>query len=133
MATSTPSGVHKTSKGKCWPARIIGIIGMILGLWAWGYSVGALQENSRELPGVILIGLMIIGGLIDCIRVGREGIGGLIVVGSGIVFYMFLFLDWVVLKRSYSPEAQRAALIFTIILFLSGILFYLCGRRRGKE
>ena len=124
---------RKERKGKCWPARIIGIIGIILALWAWGYSVGALQENSRELPGVILIALMIIGGLIDCVRVGREGRGGLSVVISGVIFYIFLLLDWTVLKQFYSPEAQRAALLFTIILFLSGILFYLCGRRRSKE
>ena len=80
---------------------------------------------------VIFIGLMMVGGLIDCVRVGREGIGGLIVLLSGIVLYLLLLFDIIVLKQLYS-EGQIAALAGTLILFLSGFLFYLCGRRRRK-
>lgn len=127
-----PGDDRKTRKGRCWPARIAAIIGVILALWTWAYALGALQENPKEMLGVILIGLMIIGGLIDCVRVGRERIGGLIVIISGIVFYIFLVLDRIVLKQFYSAEAQGAALLGTIILFISGVLFYLCSRKRRK-
>lgn len=102
-----------------------------MALWLWVYSLEAIPEDPKAIPLVILIGLMMVGGLIDCVRIGREGIGGLIVLLSGIVFYLFLLFDIIVLKQSYS-EGQTAALAGTLILFLSGILFYLCGRRRKK-
>jgi hypothetical protein len=121
----------KTKKVRCWPARIVGIIGLFFALWLWSYGLGAIPENPKAIPLVILIGLMIVGGLIDCVRIGREGIGGLIVLLSGIIFYIFLLFDIIVLKQSYS-EGQKAALAGILILFLSGFLFYLCGRRRRK-
>jgi hypothetical protein len=122
---------QKTKKVTCWPARIIGVIGIFFTLWLWVYSLEAIPEDPMALPLVFLIGLMMIGGLIDCIRIGREGIGGVVVVLSGIVFYLLLLFDFTMLKQSYS-EGQIAALAGTLILFLSGILFYLCGRRRKK-
>jgi len=131
MTNSQQGNDLKTKKVRCWPARIIGIIGLFMALWLWGYSLGAIPEDPKAIPVVILIGLMMVGGLIDCVRVGREGIGGLIVLLSGIVFYLFLLFDIIVLKQSYSA-GQKAALAGTLILFLSGILFYLCGRRRRK-
>ncbi len=121
----------KTKKVSCWPARIFGILGLFLALWLWSYGLEAIPEDPKAIPLVILIGLMMVGGLIDCVRVGREGLGGLIVLLSGIVFYLFLLFEIVVLKQSYS-EGQTAALAGTLILFLSGILFYFCGRRRKK-
>jgi len=131
MTNSQQDNDLKTKKVRCWPARIVGIIGLFLALWLWGYSLGAIPEDPRAIPVFILIGLMMVGGLIDCVRVGREGIGGLIVLLSGIVFYLFLLFDIIVLKQSYSA-GQKAALAGTLILFLSGILFYLCGRRRRE-
>jgi len=131
MTNSQQGNDLKTKKVRCWPARIIGIIGLFMALWLWGYSLGAIPEDPKAIPVVILIGLMMVGGLIDRVRVGREGIGGLIVLLSGIVFYLFLLFDIIVLKQSYSA-GQKAALAGTLILFLSGILFYLCGRRRRK-
>ena len=131
MTSSQQGNDLKTKKVRCWPARIVGIIGLFLALWIWGYSLEAIPEDPKAIPVFILIGLMMIGGLIDCVRVGREGIGGLIVLLSGIVFYLFLLFAIIVLKQSYA-EGPKVALYCTIILFLSGILFYLCGRRRKK-
>ena len=132
MAHPVPNGNPRARRARCWPARTVGIIGLILALWAWGYSVGALQESVKELPGVMLIGMMIVGGFIDCLRVGREGTGGLIVVIAGAVFYLFLLFDALLLKTFSSPEAQRASLLFTVLLFLAGVLFCLCGRKRRR-
>lgn len=131
MANSPRTNNRQTKKARCWPARIVGIIGIFFALWLWGYSLEAIPEDPRAIAVFILIGLMMVGGLIDCVRVGREGIGGLIVLFSGIVFYLLLLFDIIVLKQSYA-EGQKAALAGTLILFLSGILFYLCGRRRRK-
>ena len=131
MTNSQQGNDLKIKKVSCWPARIVGIIGLFLALWIWGYSLGAIPEDPMAIAVFILVGLMMVGGLIDCVRVGREGIGGLIVLLSGIVFYLFLLFDIIVLKQSYA-EGQIAALAGTLILFLSGLLFYLCGRRRRK-
>ena len=131
MTNSQQGNDLKTKKVRCWPARIVGIIGIFFALWLWSYGLGSIPEDPKVIPLVILIGLMMVGGLIDCVRVGREGIGGLIVLLSGIVLYLFLLFDIIVLKQLYS-EGQTAALAFTLILFLSGFLFYLCGRRRRK-
>ncbi len=131
MTNSQQGNDLKTKKVRCWPARIIGIIGLFMALWLWWYSLEAIPEDPKAIPVFILIGLMMVGGLIDCVRVGREGIGGLIVLLSGIVFYLFVLFAIIVLKQSYA-EGQIAALAGTLILFLSGLLFYLCGRRRKK-
>ncbi len=130
--TNSQQGIDlKIKKVRCWPARIVGIIGLFLALWLWGYSLDAIPEDPRAIAVLILIGLMMIGALIDCVRFGHEGTGGLIVLLSGIVFYLLLLFDIIVLKQSYAA-GQKAALAGTLILFLSGILFYLCGRRRRK-
>jgi hypothetical protein len=131
MTNSQQGNDLKAKKVSCWPARIIGIIGLFLALWLWVYSLNAIPEDPLAVAVFILIGLMMVGGLIDCVRFGHEGIGGLIVLLSGIVFYLFILFDIIVLKQSYG-EGQIAALAGTLILFLSGILFYLCGRRRRK-
>jgi hypothetical protein len=131
MANSQQGNDLKTKKVRCWPARIVGIIGLFLALWLWSYSLETIPENPKSFVVFILIGLMMIGALIDWVRFGHEGIGGLIVLLSGIVFYLFLLFDIIVLKQSYAA-GQKAALYGILILFLSGILFYLCGRRRRK-
>ncbi len=131
MTSSQQGNDLKTKKVRCWPARIVGIIGLFLALWLWSYSLEATPEDPRAIVVFILVGLMMIGALIDWVRFGHEGIGGLIVLLSGIVFYLFLLFDIIVLKQSYAA-GQKAALYGILILFLSGILFYLCGRRRRK-
>jgi len=131
MTNSQQDNDLKTKKVRCWPARIVGIIGLFLALWVWSYSLETIPEDPKSFVVFILIGLMMIGALIDWVRFGHEGIGGLIVLLSGIVFYLFLLFDIIVLKQSYAA-GQKAALYGILILFLSGILFYLCGRRRRK-
>ena len=131
MTNSQQGNNLKTKKVRCWPARIVGIIGLFLALWVWSYSLETIPEDPKSFVVFILIGLMMIGALIDWVRFGHEGIGGLIVLLSGIVFYLFLLFDIIVLKQSYAA-GQKAALYGILILFLSGILFYLCGRRRRK-
>ena len=131
MENSQKGDDFKTKIMRCLPARIAGIIGIFLALWLWVYSLQAIPEDPKAILFVILIGLMMIGDLIDCVRIGREGIGGLIVILSGIVLYLFLLFYIVVSKQTYS-EGQTAAIAGTLILFLSGVLFYLCGRRRRK-
>lgn len=121
----------KTRKVRCWPARVVGIIGLFLALWLWAYGIQDIPEDPKVIPLVILIGLMMAGGLIDCVRVGREGIGGLITLVSGIVLYLFLLFDAIALKQPYSA-GQRGACTLTLVLFLSGFLFHSCGRRRKK-
>jgi hypothetical protein len=122
----------KIKKVKCWPARIAAIIGIFFALWIWSYSLEEIPENPMSIPLVILLGLMIVGGLIDCSRFSREGIGGLIVVFSGIAFGIFLLIDILVLKQSYACAGQKVVISGTLILFLSGILFYLYGGKRRK-
>lgn len=131
MTSSQQGNNLKAKKVRCWPARIVGIIGLFLAFWLWSYSIETIPENPRAIVVFILVGLMMIGAVIDWVRFGHEGIGGLIVLLSGIVFYLFLLFDIIVLKQSYSA-GQKAALYGILILFLSGILFYLCGRRRRK-
>ena len=91
----------------------------------------AIPEDPQAVVPAVLIGLMMAGVLLDCFRFGREGWGGSITFLSGIVFYVFILYGMVVRDRTYS-EGQVAALTGTLILFLSGILFYLCGRRTKK-
>ena len=132
MTNSQKSFLLNTKKVRCWPARIIGIIGLFLASWLFGYSVIAIPEDPQAIWLSILIGLMMVGVLIDCFRIGREGIGGSITLLSGIVFCLYILYQMIVLAQSYS-EGQKAALAGTLILFLAGLLFYLCGRRRRKH
>ncbi len=131
MRDSRQNDNLKAKIKQCWHARIFGILGLFVTVWLWTYSIEAFLKDPKAIPIVILIGLMIIGWILDCVRFGREGLGGLIVILSGMVFYLFLLFDIIILKQSYS-QGQTAALAGTLILFLSGILFYLCGRRRNN-
>jgi hypothetical protein len=56
MANSQQGNDLKTKKVRCWPARIVGIIGLFLALWLWGYSLGAIPEDPRAIAVFILIG-----------------------------------------------------------------------------
>lgn len=122
----------QTKKVRCWPARIIGIIGLFLASWLFGYSIMAIPEDPQAIWLSIFIGTMMVGVLIDCIRIGREGLGGSITFFSGTVFCLYILYQMIMLGQSYT-EGQTAALAGTLILFLAGILFYVCGRRRRKR
>ena len=131
MTNSQESFFPKSKKVRCWPARIIGIIGLFLASWLFGYSVVAIPKDPHALWLVVPIGLMMVGVLIDCVRIGREGLGGSMALLSGIVFCLYILYQMIVLGQSYA-EGQIVAIAGTLILFLAGILFYLCGRRRRK-
>jgi hypothetical protein len=131
MINSQQGPALKTKRVMCSLARIVGIIGLFLALWVWVYGVQAITENPKVILPVIFIGFMMVGGLIDCVRVGREGIGGMLVMISGIVLYLFLLIDFFILKHLDSG-GHLATFGGTLMLFLAGLFFYSCGRRRKK-
>jgi len=118
-----------TKKVKCWPARIVGVIGLILILWFGAYAVQAIPKDPKMIPLTILWSLMLIGGCVDIILVGREGKGGLLILAAGIASYLFILL-WLLL--GWEREGLVPAIMGSIPLLISGLLFYLCGRRRKK-
>jgi len=81
------------------------------------------------IPLTILWSLMLIGGCVDIILVGREGKGGLLILAAGIASYLFILL-WLLL--GWEREGLVPAIMGSIPLLISGLLFYLCGRRRKK-
>lgn len=118
-----------TKKVRCWPARVLGIVGLFFILWIGGYTVPAIPKDLKLVPLVILWIIMLIGMFIDFFRAGREGSGGLLVLAAGIVSYLYLLL-WLVM--GWKIEGSEAAIAFSLPLLGSGLLFYLCARRRGK-
>jgi hypothetical protein len=129
---NTPQGNNrKTKRLNCWLARIFGIIGIFLALLLWSYSLEAIHEDPNAIPIVILLGVMMVGGILDCVLIGREGIGGMIILLSGIVFYLYILFDVIVLGHPKS-EGQIVAIACTLLLFLAGFLFYVCGRKRRE-
>jgi hypothetical protein len=118
-----------TKKVRCWPARLVGIIGLFFILWVGGYAVESIPKEPKVIPLVILWSIMLIGGCIDFIRVGREGKGGLVMLVGGIVSYLYLLM-WLML--GWETEGSEAAIAGSLPLFGSGLLFYLCGKRRRK-
>jgi len=127
MTNSQQGNDSKTKKVRCWPARIVGIIGLFFILMVYGNSVQEFPKEPLMIPLVIFWSVMIIGGVFDCIRVGREGMGGLIILLSGIASYLYLLLGLII---GWWGEGGKPMLILSLPLFGSGILFYMCGRRR---
>jgi hypothetical protein len=93
-----------------------------------GYGVQAIPEDSKVILQVVFIGVMMVGILLDCVRIGREGLGGLVVLISGIVFYIYILIDLTLLKQ-FDPGSHIASFVGTLLLFLAGFLFYSCARR----
>ena len=116
----------------CGLARLVGIIGLFIALWFLVYAVLDIPENPKVIQLVIFLGLMMAGSLFDCVRIRREGLGGLVVLVGGIVFYVYLLIDLIVLKQ-FDSGSHLASFVGTLLLFLAGFLFYSCGRIRKKE
>ena len=116
-------------KVKCWPARLVGIFGLITILWFGGYAVQDIPTDRKMIPLTILWGLMFIGGCVDILLVGREGKGGLLILAAGVASYLFLLL-WLLL--GWEREGLVPAVMGSFPLLVSGLLFYQCGRRRKK-
>jgi hypothetical protein len=129
MTDSQQDHVLNVKSVKCWPARIVGIIGLCSILWFGAYAVQDIPTDPEMIPLVILWGLMLIGGLVDIILVGREGIGGMLILAAGIASYLYILL-WPIL--GWESNWILPAFIGSAALFISGLLFYLCGRRRKK-
>ena len=129
MIASQQDNNLNTKKVKCWPARIIGVIGLLLILWFGAYAVQDIPTNPKMIPLSILWGLMLIGGCVDIILVGREGKGGMLILVAGIASYLYILLF---LIMGWESEWIVPAIIGSAALFISGILFYLCGKRRKK-
>jgi len=132
MTDSRQVRAPNTRQTDCGLARIVGIIGFFIALWFLVYGVQAIPENPKVIQQVIFIGFMMVGIMFDCIRIGREGLGGLVVLISGIVFYIFLFIDFTLLKQ-FDSGSHLASFAGTLLLFLAGFLFYSCARRRKKH
>ena len=118
-----------TKKVRCWPARIVGIIGLIVILWFGAYAVQAIPTDPKMIPLTILWSLMLIGGCVGITLVGREGKGGLLILAAGIASYLFILL-WLLL--GWEREGLVPAIMGSSPLWISGLMFYLCGRRRKK-
>lgn len=129
MMASQQDNSLNTKKVKCWPARIIGVIGLFLILWFGAYAVQDIPTDPKMIPLTILWGLMLIGGCVDIILVGREGRGGMLILAAGIASYLYILL-WPLM--GWESEWVVPAIIGSTALFISGLLFYLCGRRRKK-
>jgi len=130
--TQQQARAPETRRKGCGWARFAGILGLIVALWFLAYAVQDIPENPMAILKVIFMGIMMLGSLFDCVRIGREGMGGLVVLIGGTVFYVYLFIDFTLLKQFGSGD-NLASIIGTLLLFLAGFLFYSCGRRREKE
>jgi len=71
------------------------------------------------IPLTILWSLMLIGGCVDIILVGREGKGGLLILAAGIASYLFILL-WLLL--GWEREGLVPAIMGSIPLLISGLL-----------
>ena len=116
-------------KVKCWPGRVMGIIGLFCIFWAGAYAVMEIPTDPKMIPLVILWGVMFLGACIDIILVGREGTGGLIVLFAGATLFLFILL-WVFL--GWEGAWVVPAVAFSIPSMISGFQFYHCRRRRNK-
>jgi hypothetical protein len=132
MTDSQPVRALITKYKTCGLARLVGIIGLFIALWFLAYAVQAIPENPKVIQQIIFMGIMMLGSLFDCVRIRHEGLGGLIVLIGGIVFYLYLLIDFILLKQ-FDPGSHLASFTGTLFLFLAGFLFYSCGRRRNKD
>ena len=130
MATNDQASGHPPKKTLCRIGRIVGIIGLLFILWAVVYAIKAISQNPKEILLVVLWGIMFIGGCVDIVRRGYEGIGGSVILSAGIISYLYL-LSFPIQGQEY--EGSVAAIAFSLPLFTSGLLFYLCGRQRRKQ
>jgi hypothetical protein len=113
----------------CHYARIIGILGILIALFCLGYVAQEIPtQPQRALPVVILWGIMMLGVLLDSIRVGREGFGGLLVIIAGGAYYLFLILT-PILGWEWEKGGELVELFASLPMFAAGLLFYLCGKR----
>ena len=118
-----------TKKVGCWPARIVGIIGLISILWFGAYAVQDFTTDPHMIPLVILWGLMLIGGCVDMVLVGWEGKGGLLITVVGIAAYLYI-IAW--LPFGWTFEWIIPAIMGTTPLWVAGLMFYSCGKRRKR-
>jgi hypothetical protein len=108
---------------------VLGIIGLLFIIWFGAYVVQDIPTNPWMIPLLVLWSLMLIGGCIDVVLVGREGKGGLVILAAGTASYLLVFL---LLVMGKVREWFVPALIGSGPLLISGFLFYICGQRRKK-
>ena len=111
---------------RCWPARIVGIVGVFFILWFGVYAVQDFPSDPKMIPVVILWAIMLIGALLAFIKANSTG--GLVMLAAGGAVLLFV-LVWLVL--GWDGEGAVAAAAGTFPLFLSGLMFTLCRRRRN--
>ncbi len=109
---------------------MVGVIGLFIILWFGGYAVQDIPTDPEMIPLVILWSFMFIGGLVDIILVGREGIGGMLILAAGIASYVYILL-WPIL--GWESSWILPAFLGSAALFISGLLFCQCGRRRKEH
>ena len=124
MTDSRDNPVMK--KTQCWPARIVGIIGVFFILWFGVYAVQDFPSDPKMIPVVVLWAIMLIGALLAFIKANSTG--GLVMLAAGGAVLLFV-LVWLVL--GWDGEGAVAAAAGTFPLFLSGLMFTLCRRRRN--
>ena len=105
------------------------IIGLLFILWIGGYTVEAIPTKPHLIPFIILWSIMLIAGFIDIIRAGREGRGGFIILIAGAASYIYLLFAYIM---AWESESAAPVFLFSFPLIGSGLLFYICGRRRRK-
>jgi len=132
MKNTQPTEGAQQKPVRCHFARFLGILGILFALFAWGYIYLEISTQPlRAIPVTVLWGLMILGVLLDTVLIKKEGFGGLIVVVAGIAYYLFFilafFMGW-----TWEKGGEFVELFASLPLFVAGLIFYLCGKKRKK-
>jgi len=114
----------------CGAAMAAGILGFLISLFPLGYAILAIpKERMGIIPLIVFWIGMMFGVIIDMIRRGK-GTGGLITVVCGSCFVLFLLVHLLALKGAKGGEF--VAFVSGLPLFVSGILYVICGKKRKR-
>ncbi len=132
MESTQPINAQKTKRVRCHSARFLGLLGIFMAFWVLGYVYLEISAQPiRAIPVLVLWGLMVLGILFDTVRINKEGLGGLIVVAAGVAYYLFFVLT-LIMGWTWEKGGEPVELFCSLPLFVAGLLFYLCGKRRKK-
>jgi hypothetical protein len=116
----------------CGAAVATGILGLLISIFPLAYAIEAIsRERMGIIPLIVFWIVMMIGVIIDMLRKGRKGAGGLIAVVGGLCFFLFLLVHLLWLNGAKGGEFVASVSGFP--LFGSGILFMVCGKKQKKS
>jgi hypothetical protein len=109
-----------------------GILGLLISIFPLMYAIGAIpEERMGIIPLIVFWIVMMIGVIIDMLRKGRKGAGGLVAVVGGSFFFLFLLVHFLWLTGAKGGDF--VAFVSGFPLFGSGILFVICGKKQKKS